>query len=81
MILILIMMVNYLAVNKKVLLGVLNFVVIFIAWALSDFSSNSFQFISYSTVEYLGFNLWVDGISIYFVLLTAIVIPVALLSN
>ena len=74
-------MVNFLAVNKKVLLGVLNFVVIFIAWALSDFSSNSFQFISYSTVEYLGFNLGVDGISIYFVLLTAIIIPVALLSN
>jgi NADH:ubiquinone oxidoreductase subunit 4 (subunit M) len=75
------MIINFLAVNRKVLLGVLNFVVIFIAWALSDFSSNSFQFISYSTEEYLGFNIGVDGISIYFVLLTAIVIPLALLSN
>jgi len=77
----LILLLNIVAGSSKVLLGVVNFSVILIAWGYSDFSTNTFQFLSYSTVEYLGFNLGVDEISIYFVLLTAIVIPVALLSN
>jgi NADH:ubiquinone oxidoreductase subunit 4 (subunit M) len=47
-----------------------------------DFSSNQFQFV----VESIHFNeynfyLGVDGISIYFVLLTTIIMPIAILSN
>jgi NADH-ubiquinone oxidoreductase chain 4 len=47
-----------------------------------DFSSNQFQFV----VESINFNeynfyLGVDGISIYFVLLTTIIMPIAILSN
>jgi NADH-ubiquinone oxidoreductase chain 4 len=47
-----------------------------------DFSSNQFQFVieSISIHEY-DFYLGVDGISIYFVLLTTAIVPIAILSN
>lgn len=47
-----------------------------------DFSSNNFQFVQeYHTINYFDFYLGVDGISIYFILLTTIIIPISLLSN
>jgi NADH-ubiquinone oxidoreductase chain 4 len=47
-----------------------------------DFSSNQFQFVieSISVYEY-DFYLGIDGISIYFVLLTTAIVPIAILSN
>jgi NADH-ubiquinone oxidoreductase chain 4 len=47
-----------------------------------DFSSNQFQFVVESvTINEYNFYLGVDGISIYFVLLTTIIIPIAIISN
>ena len=47
-----------------------------------DFTSNQFQFVqNYSTINYFDFYLGVDGLSIYFVLLTTIIMPISLLSN
>ena len=47
-----------------------------------DFSNNQFQFVQeYHQVNYFDFYLGLDGLSIYFLLLTTIIIPIALLSN
>nr|YP_009642653.1 NADH dehydrogenase subunit 4 [Phlyctis petraea]QCI56405.1 NADH dehydrogenase subunit 4 [Phlyctis petraea] len=47
-----------------------------------DFSSNQFQFVQeYHEINSFDFYLGVDGLSIYFVLLTTIIIPISLLSN
>jgi NADH-ubiquinone oxidoreductase chain 4 len=47
-----------------------------------DFSSNQFQFVVESiNIHEYNFYLGVDGISIYFVLLTTIIMPIAILSN
>ena len=54
-------------------------IVIFIAF---KFSNNKFQFVQeYYKVNYFDFYLGVDGLSIYFVLLTTLIIPISLLSN
>ena len=47
-----------------------------------DFSSNQFQFVQeYHEISSFDFYLGLDGLSIYFVLLTTIIIPIALLTN
>jgi NADH-ubiquinone oxidoreductase chain 4 len=47
-----------------------------------DFSSNQFQFVQeHYNIQSFDIYLGVDGISIYFVLLTTIIMPIALLSN
>lgn len=53
--------------------------IIFIAF---DFSSIQFQFVQeYHEINNFDFYLGIDGLSIYFVLLTTIITPIALLSN
>lgn len=47
-----------------------------------DFSSKQFQFIEEQyQINYFDIYLGVDGLSIYFVILTTIIMPIALLSN
>lgn len=54
-------------------------VIIFINF---DFTNNQFQFVQqYYNTNYYDLYLGIDGLSIYFILLTCMVIPVALLSN
>jgi NADH-ubiquinone oxidoreductase chain 4 len=49
---------------------------------LFDFSSNQFQFVQeYHSINYYDFYLGLDGLSIYFVLLTTIIMPISLLAN
>ena len=49
---------------------------------LFDFSSNQFQFVQeHYNINLFDVYLGVDGISIYFVLLTTIIMPIAILSN
>ena len=53
-----------------------------VMFALFDFSNNQFQFVQeYHEISYFSFYLGVDGLSIYFVLLTTIIMPISLLSN
>jgi NADH-ubiquinone oxidoreductase chain 4 len=53
-----------------------------VIFTLFDFSSNQFQFVQeYHEISYFDFYLGLDGLSIYFVLLTTIITPIALLSN
>ena len=61
---------------------VVNLLVSLVIWILFDFSTNQFQFVTecYEFHQYSVY-LGVDGLSIYFVLLTTIIMPIALLSN
>lgn len=62
--------------------SVINLFVSLTVFILFDFSSNQFQFVQeYHQISSLDIFLGLDGLSIYFVLLTTIVTPIALLSN
>ncbi len=62
--------------------SMLNLFVSLIIFIAFDFSSNQFQFVQeYHQISSFDFYLGVDGLSIYFVLLTTIIIPISLLSN
>lgn len=62
--------------------SLVNLLISLLVFTLYDFSSNSFSFVQeYHQVSYFDFYLGLDGLSIYFVLLTTIIIPIALLSN
>ena len=62
--------------------SIVNLFISLIIFILFDFSTNQFQFVQeYHEISYFDFYLGVDGISIYFILLTTIIIPISLLSN
>jgi NADH-ubiquinone oxidoreductase chain 4 len=62
--------------------SILNLFVSLIIFILFDFSNNQFQFVQeYHQISSFDFYLGIDGLSIYFVLLTTIIMPIALLSN
>ena len=61
---------------------ILNLIVSLIIYMLFDFSNNQFQFIQANLdLSFYDIYLGVDGVSIYFVLLTTIIMPIALVSN
>jgi len=61
---------------------VINLAISLIIFILFDFSSKQFQFVQeqYEIGPY-DIYLGIDGISIYFVLLTTIIIPISIVSN
>lgn len=62
--------------------SIINLFISLIIFILFDFSSNQFQFVQeYHEISSFDFYLGLDGLSIYFVLLTTIIIPISLLSN
>lgn len=62
--------------------SIINLIISLIVFITFDFSSNQFQFVQeYHQVSTYDFYLGIDGLSIYFVLLTTIIIPLSLLSN
>lgn len=62
--------------------SIANLLISLFIFIVFDFSSNQFQFVQeYHQVSSFDFYLGLDGLSIYFVLLTTIIIPIALLSN
>jgi NADH-ubiquinone oxidoreductase chain 4 len=62
--------------------SILNLIISIIIYVLFDFSINQFQFVQeYHKINYYDFFLGIDGLSIYFVILTTIIMPIALLSN
>jgi NADH:ubiquinone oxidoreductase subunit 4 (subunit M) len=59
-----------------------NLFVSLIVFIFFDLSNNQYQFVQeYHQISYFDFYLGLDGLSIYFVLLTTIITPIALLSN
>ena len=62
--------------------SILNLFLSLIIFILFDFSTNQFQFVQeYLEISYFNFFLGIDGLSIYFILLTTIIIPISILSN
>jgi hypothetical protein len=62
--------------------SIFNLFVSLIIFILFDFSTNQFQFVQeYHEISYFDFFLGIDGLSIYFILLTTIIIPISILSN
>ena len=51
-------------------------------FSIFDFSTNQFQFVrEYHKIDIFNVHLGIDGLSVYFLLLIAIIIPISLLSN
>ena len=62
--------------------SIINLFISFVIFILFNFSTNQFQFVQeYHKINSFDFYLGIDGISIYFVLLTTIILPISLLSN
>ena len=62
--------------------SIINLLIALIVFMIFNFSNNEFQFVQeYHKISSFDFYLGIDGISIYFVLLTAIIMPISLLSN
>ena len=71
--------------NKKkmaLFISIVNFLLCLFIFIFFDFSYNQFQFVlePHNVSEY-PFYLGLDGISIYFVLLTTFIMPITILSN
>lgn len=61
---------------------IVNLIISLIMFILFDFSSKQFQFIEeHYQISYFDIYLGVDGLSIYFILLTTIIMPISILSN
>jgi NADH-ubiquinone oxidoreductase chain 4 len=63
---------------------IINLIVSLVIFILFDFSGKQYQFIQVEEqykIHYFDIYLGLDGISIYFVLLTTIIMPIALISN
>lgn len=73
--------------NKKIkttglITSLINLFVSIVIFLMFNFSSNQFQFVQEQyKINSFDFYLGIDGISMYFVLLTTIIIPIALVSN
>nr|YP_010608768.1 NADH dehydrogenase subunit 4 [Drechslerella dactyloides]WAN89848.1 NADH dehydrogenase subunit 4 [Drechslerella dactyloides] len=62
--------------------SIINVIISLIILIFYDFSLNHFQFLQdFDKVKFCDFYSGLDGISIYFVLVTTIITPIALLSN
>lgn len=62
--------------------SIINLIVSLLLFIFFDYSSNQFQFVQeYHEISQFHIYLGVDGLSIYFVLLTTLITPIALLSN
>jgi NADH-ubiquinone oxidoreductase chain 4 len=62
--------------------SIINLAVSLVVYILFDFSTNQFQFVQeHYDLSFFDVYLGVDGLSIYFVLLTTIIMPIAIMSN
>ena len=69
---------------KKIALitSIINLLVSVVLWGEFDASSIQYQFVQeFNTVNFCHFNIGLDGISLYFVLLTTFITPICILSN
>src|ERR1700709_142270 len=61
---------------------IINFIVSLFIWFNFDSNTTQYQFVSeFNSLQFCHLNFGIDGISLYFVLLTTFVTPIALLSN
>lgn len=77
---------TYTSVNRIKLIAlttsIFNLYLSYLIFVLFDFSSNQFQFVQeHYIVNSYDIYLGIDGLSIYFIVLTTLITPIALLSN
>lgn len=61
---------------------IINLLVSLIVWLLYDNSSKHFQMVQeHYIIGYYDFYLGIDGLSIYFILLTTLIMPISIISN
>jgi NADH-ubiquinone oxidoreductase chain 4 len=61
---------------------IIDLIISLVIYILFDCSSKQFQFVQeHYQVNYFDFYLGIDGLSIYFVLLTTIIMPISIISN
>jgi NADH-ubiquinone oxidoreductase chain 4 len=62
--------------------SLINLLISMILWVEFDSSTPTYQFVyEFNQLSFCQFNVGIDGISLYFVLLTTFITPIALLSN
>ena len=62
--------------------SIINLIISLFIFTIFDFSTNQFQFVQeYHEIGSFDIYLGIDGLSMYFVLLTTIIMPISLLSN
>jgi NADH-ubiquinone oxidoreductase chain 4 len=62
--------------------SLINFILSIYLWIQFDSSTTQFQFVyNFKELNYYQFNIGIDGISLYFVLLTTFITPICILSN
>nr|YP_010568252.1 NADH dehydrogenase subunit 4 [Cutaneotrichosporon mucoides]UZC57685.1 NADH dehydrogenase subunit 4 [Cutaneotrichosporon mucoides] len=62
--------------------SLINFILSIIIWGEFDSSSLQYQFVQeFNTLDFCHLHIGIDGISLYFVLLTTFITPLCLLSN
>jgi NADH-ubiquinone oxidoreductase chain 4 len=68
--------------NIGLLVSLINFIVSIFLWTQFDSNTSGYQFVyEFSELSFCHFNIGVDGISLYYVLLTTFITPIALISN
>jgi NADH-ubiquinone oxidoreductase chain 4 len=68
--------------SSALFFSILNLIISLIIWVLFDNSSKYFQFIQeHYIIGNYDFYLGIDGLSLYFILLTTIIMPISILSN
>jgi len=68
--------------NIALITSLLTFLISIVIWLEFNSSSTEYQFVyEFNQLKFCQFNIGIDGISIYFVLLTTFVTPIAILSN
>lgn len=61
---------------------IINFILSLFVWYNFDSNTTQYQFVSsFNSLEFCHLNFGIDGISLYFLLLTTFVSPIAILSN
>src|SRR3954466_7950573 len=62
--------------------SMVNFFVSIVLWGEFDSSASQYQFVQeFNNLSFCHFHIGVDGISLYFVLLTTFITPICILSN
>ena len=68
--------------NIALNISLINLIISIFLWVQFDSSTSDYQFVyEFTKLSFCHFNIGVDGVSLYYVLLTTFITPIALLSN
>lgn len=68
--------------QRRIITAIINFTLSLFLWVRFDSGSLQYQFVQeYNTLNFCHLHIGIDGISLYFVLLTTFITPLCLLAN